>query len=379
MTKLFESGANSITTLEGQNITHTDVFYVWVTIAWHLEQVLVDLENDVSQYWSQVVQIYNDCFNQMMTETSHQLFLLGYVLHPLYFLNGGLQLAMPLIQDGEMPTHSQYSDLFATICQAALSILSAEHICTGMKNGKKSEFEDLIQQLLHWVYGLPPFTSRSFFLLKDSALNYWEQLGKDSGASILAKVTVIIFSIMPSKLCDQCAASLLGWINAVHQSLMTPEHLIECAQLSQWYKFGLTEGDYQHIATANVKVSPVEASLVLLSAPTLMDLLNDHELLPKDVDQDALQEAFFKALDPYDLHKTEHLDAVHAADPIDEDGRFVLQSSDRWAVSAFIKLDSPALQELIMPLRMSETASEKTVLLSNNIEEEEFDDNDLAL
>ncbi|KIK63359.1 hypothetical protein GYMLUDRAFT_466102 [Collybiopsis luxurians FD-317 M1] len=55
-----------------------------------------------------------------------------------------------------------------------------------MKNGKKSECEDLVWQLLCWVYGLPPFTSCSFFLSKDSALNYWEQLGKDSGASILA-------------------------------------------------------------------------------------------------------------------------------------------------------------------------------------------------
>ncbi|KIK63360.1 hypothetical protein GYMLUDRAFT_57585 [Collybiopsis luxurians FD-317 M1] len=133
------------------------------------------------------------------------------------------------------------------------------------------------------------------------------------------------------------------------------------------------------MATANVKVSPVEASLVLLSALTLMDLLNNHELLPEDVDQDALQEALFNAPDPYDLHKTEHLDAVCAADLVDEDGRFVLWSSDCWAVSAFVKLDSPALQELIMPLKMSETASEKTVLLSNNIEEEEFDDSDLAL
>ncbi|KIK55885.1 hypothetical protein GYMLUDRAFT_830184 [Collybiopsis luxurians FD-317 M1] len=54
-----------------------------------------------------------------------------------------------------------------------------------MRNGKKSECEDLVRQLIRWVYGLPPFTSRSCFSWKDSALNYREQLGKDSGASIL--------------------------------------------------------------------------------------------------------------------------------------------------------------------------------------------------
>ncbi|KAJ7218394.1 hypothetical protein GGX14DRAFT_594740 [Mycena pura] len=37
MVKLFKAGANGITTLEGQNRTCADVFYVWVTIAWHLE------------------------------------------------------------------------------------------------------------------------------------------------------------------------------------------------------------------------------------------------------------------------------------------------------------------------------------------------------
>ncbi|KAJ3990913.1 ribonuclease H-like domain-containing protein [Lentinula boryana] len=82
MTKLFESGANGITTLEGQNVTCADVFYVWVTIAWHLERVLSDLENDLSQYRSDVIHVYNERFSQMMTETSHELFLLGYVLHP---------------------------------------------------------------------------------------------------------------------------------------------------------------------------------------------------------------------------------------------------------------------------------------------------------
>ncbi|KAJ7051284.1 hypothetical protein C8F01DRAFT_1339663 [Mycena amicta] len=40
MIKLFEAGANGITTLEGQNTNCGDVLYVWVTIAWHLEQLL---------------------------------------------------------------------------------------------------------------------------------------------------------------------------------------------------------------------------------------------------------------------------------------------------------------------------------------------------
>ncbi|KAJ6575878.1 hypothetical protein B0H10DRAFT_1963693 [Mycena sp. CBHHK59/15] len=42
------------------------------------------------------------------------------------------------------------------------------------------------------------------------------------------------------------------------RSSMTPKHLIATAHLSQPYKFGLTEGNYTHSATANVKVFAVD-------------------------------------------------------------------------------------------------------------------------
>lgn len=83
--QLLSSGANGILTLEGQNTTCADVFYVWVCIAYHLEQVLALPEVGVTGLRSEVIRIYNNRFKQMMGESSHKIFLLAYYLHPCKF------------------------------------------------------------------------------------------------------------------------------------------------------------------------------------------------------------------------------------------------------------------------------------------------------
>jgi hypothetical protein len=80
--QLLSSGANAILTLEGQNTTCADVFYAWVCIAYHLEEVLAKPSIGVSQHRSNVIKIYNHRFKQMMTESSHSIFLIAYYLHP---------------------------------------------------------------------------------------------------------------------------------------------------------------------------------------------------------------------------------------------------------------------------------------------------------
>lgn len=85
LVQLMSSGANGILTLEGQNTTCADVFYVWVCIAWHLEKVLSDTGSGVGGYRGQVTGIYNHRFNQMMTESSHNIFLFAYFLNPRSF------------------------------------------------------------------------------------------------------------------------------------------------------------------------------------------------------------------------------------------------------------------------------------------------------
>ena len=79
---LLSLGANAILTLEGQNTTCADIFYAWVCIAYHLEQVLASPDVGVTHYQDNVLEIYNRRFTQMMEESSHKIFLLTYYLHP---------------------------------------------------------------------------------------------------------------------------------------------------------------------------------------------------------------------------------------------------------------------------------------------------------
>ncbi|KAJ7480524.1 hypothetical protein B0H11DRAFT_1724791, partial [Mycena galericulata] len=82
MLQLLSSTANGILTLEGQNTTCADVFYVWVCIAWHLERVLANPDSSAGNHRAEVIRIYNERFAQMMTESSCHVFLLAYFLHP---------------------------------------------------------------------------------------------------------------------------------------------------------------------------------------------------------------------------------------------------------------------------------------------------------
>ena len=77
-----EPGANAILTLEGQNTTYANIFYAWVCIAWQLEKLLGNPDSGLVSLQGQILETYNHQFDQMMIESSHKVFLLGYWLHP---------------------------------------------------------------------------------------------------------------------------------------------------------------------------------------------------------------------------------------------------------------------------------------------------------
>ncbi|KAJ7155057.1 hypothetical protein C8R46DRAFT_910726, partial [Mycena filopes] len=86
MIQLLAAPANAILTLEGQNTTCADVFYVWVCIAWQLEKVMANSASSAGRHRAKVVQLYNTRFEQMMNESSYNVFLLSYFLHPSEFI-----------------------------------------------------------------------------------------------------------------------------------------------------------------------------------------------------------------------------------------------------------------------------------------------------
>ncbi|KAJ6605735.1 hypothetical protein B0H10DRAFT_1957151 [Mycena sp. CBHHK59/15] len=170
--QLMSSIANGILTLEGQNTTCADVFFVWVCIAWHLEKVLADPKSSAGGYRAAVIEIYNTRFEQMMTESSCNVFLLSYFLHPKYRKFGGLQLTMPTRLNGEQLKPSQYPPLFKILVKAALMILQGEQ--QRLNTGGKEEALQLTEELIRYAYNQGPFDSQ-YWDNSTKPLKFWQR------------------------------------------------------------------------------------------------------------------------------------------------------------------------------------------------------------
>lgn len=162
----------------------------------------------------------------------------------------------------------------------------------------------------------------------------------------MQKIAVKIFSILPSEICDERTASRLGWFNAARHSSILPENLVNCARLYDYYKNGISEGEYTH--TAHVELDEVLApsgQTARRSAPSLMDLVHEENISPSAADQDALEDLLFNHPDPFDLAETERVDF---SDP-PAGATVVTRSQTVFAIGEYIKLDSAALAQLLQP------------------------------
>lgn len=199
-TQLLSSGANGLLTLEGQNSTCADVFYVWVCIAYHLEMVLGSTSVGVMHLRNEVIQIYNHRFNQMITKSSYEIFLLAYYLHPSkhytlkncialtfhckeFYHNGGLQLTMPVIPDGTKLQSSHYPTLFRRLLVSVLNIFRGEQL--RLLDGGVEVVEDLVSEFICYAYNEKPFRNH-LWTQETKPRQWWESLAKDSNASLLS-------------------------------------------------------------------------------------------------------------------------------------------------------------------------------------------------
>ncbi|KAF7344297.1 Zinc finger bed domain-containing protein 1-like [Mycena venus] len=306
MIQLMAAPAHGILTLEGQNTTCADVFYVWVSIAWQLEKVLSNPMSIAGRYRAQVIEAYNECFEQMMTESSCHVFLLAYFLHPTFRKFGGLQLTMPANRNAETLTLTEYPSLLITLFKAAMQILKGEQ--QRLDRGGKEQVIQLQKEFLRYAYNQAPFDGQ-YWDSSTKPLHYWTKLPNDSNATQIGRIAVKIFSIMPSEICDERTASRLGWFNAARRSSILPENLVDCSRLYDYYTNGIGEGNYSHEACVVLDevISP-SGTTQLRSAPSLMDLINEENISPSTVDKDALEELLFNHPDPYDLAESDRLD-----------------------------------------------------------------------
>ncbi|KAG6914892.1 hypothetical protein DXG01_014736 [Tephrocybe rancida] len=164
----------------------------------------------------------------------------------------------------------------------------------------------------------------------------------------MRRIVVKIFSISLSKICNERTASRLGWFNAAQRSSMSPETLVECTKLYNFYTNSFEEGEFDHKAhvyvpeiTPTTTVSNTTPTAQQYSAPSLADLLNKENVLLLDVNIERLEADWFDAADPYDL---EEADCADAQNPDDE---CIVRCSTQWKIADIVTLDSTALTKLI--------------------------------
>ena len=160
---------------------------------------------------------------------------------------------------------------------------------------------------------------------------------------------------MPSEICDEHTASRLGWFNAARRSSILPENLVSCAQLYDYYTNGISEVDYTHQAHVVLDEVLIATGTQSRSAQSLMDLIHEENISPSTVDQEAIDELLFNHPDPYDIAETERLNF----------GPAVVRSQTVFAITQYIKLESPALAELMEPSKTAASTVGSTAAPSN--------------
>ncbi|KAG6843706.1 hypothetical protein H0H87_001441 [Tephrocybe sp. NHM501043] len=190
-------------------------------------------------------------------------------------------------------------------------------------------------------------------------LEYWQLLERHSNVCQLVHIAIKIFLISPSEICDERTASHLGWFNAAQHSSMSPETLVECTKLYDFYTNSLEERDFDHKAHIYVpKITPTTAALNITppahqyTAPSLANLLNKDNISPLDING-HLEASWFDAEDPYDLEETAWVDAQNL------DDEHIVRCSTQWKIGDLVKLDSTSLTALITHLRGDKTVGIK--------------------
>ncbi|KAJ6579336.1 hypothetical protein B0H10DRAFT_1962959 [Mycena sp. CBHHK59/15] len=243
---------------------------------------------------------------------------------------------MPTRLNGEQLKPSQYPPLFKILVKAALMILQGEQ--QRLNTGGKEEALQLTEELIRYAYNQGPFNSQ-YWDNSTKPLKFWRRLSNDSNAKQIGRITVKLFSILTSEICDERTASHLGWFNAARRSSILPENLIGCARLYDFYTNGISEGTYSHEAHVLLdEVLAPSGTTLNKSVPSLMDLLHEENISPSEFNRDALEDLLFNHPDPYDLAEADRYDFPK-----------VTRSGSVFAIAEYIKLDSEILAELLRP------------------------------
>ncbi|KAJ7479092.1 ribonuclease H-like domain-containing protein [Mycena latifolia] len=335
--------ARGLKTLESSQVTCSDVFTIWIGIAIGFQEVFVNPADPINKYHQETFDCYNRRFAIFMNDCTPGMFILSYLLDPVYYRDSALRLGLPTRQNF---SKKSASPLVSYLITSARTMLRNEQIHE--QKGDSSEGDILVNQLISYMYREAPFDLPCAEL--SLRLGWWKALSKDSNSYVLARLGIKVFSVVPSEMPDERTASRLTAMSTAKRNNLGGLNLVRLAQLNQYWRYGFGSPEIQRhcqkvrleLPTPNRKPSdPVVAGI-----PTLQDLLNADSVDDQPIDEEAL----FNHPDPYGIKDLEEMeegeDETDATPPPLVIRRANLPTLE---IEAYIDLKAPKLTQRFAP------------------------------
>ncbi|KAJ6569911.1 hypothetical protein B0H10DRAFT_1964926 [Mycena sp. CBHHK59/15] len=317
--RLLNPIARALKTLEGQQVTCSDVFFIYIGLAVAFQRAFSDP--------TETFAAFDRRFNIFMNDCTPGMFLLSYFLDPIlaensvqvYYSDMALKLNLPPRSTFSKETAPQMA---RDLIRYARRMLANEQLRE--QEGGPEEGEVLVKQLIAYMYREAPFNdpcTKPLF-----RLSWWQARINNSDANQIAKMA--------------------AWSTAKKNGLAA-DYIINMGILEKYWKYGFsTTNIYNHtsrlaLETFDETTTP-PPPIRNLPARTLQDLLNPIPLAPNPA-----VATLFDNPDPYS-----HTALEEDEDDSDtQEGTVVMRSFDarRLAIEVLVNLEAPALVARLTP------------------------------
>ncbi|KAJ7503587.1 ribonuclease H-like domain-containing protein [Mycena galericulata] len=336
--RLLNPIARALKTLEGQQTTCSDVFFIYIGLAVAFQRAFND--PDESFYISHQAESYaafDRRFKIFMNDCTPGMFLLAYFLDPIYYSDSALKL--------NLPPRATFSKDTAPVLARMLIRYARQMLATEQlreQQGGAEEGELLVKQLIAYMYREAPFNDPCIEPL--FRLTWWNARVNNSDASQLAKLGIKLFSVSPSEMCDERTASKMTANSTAKRNGLAADNIIQMGILEKYWKYGFTTSNvYTHTARLVLDDFTAETAPPTSNfpAPTLQD--------PFPIDVDSSEDTLFNNPDPYGQAALSDDE-----DDADEDAETVMAptpepTAPRLAIEEYINLAAPAILARLDP------------------------------
>lgn len=295
---VLEPLANGIKTLEGKKVTLSNVFSIWIAIAWNWNRLAQQQEESslIKSNQTILTKLFNTRLAAFLKRYALPQFgdtnilLLSWLLDPA---NRDLQCAkldLSMVRKELKLTESDAH--FSSLVRLLIELDEKELMRTGARTSQ-SRARRLKDQFGMYLKGKEPFTGPA-----TEPLPFWNALSTVPESKELSLIATKLFSIQATSMSEERTASTLSWFDAARRSSLKPANLIWSVQYRQHCVEQREESSHKakktrHIPAVRTAYGPALAPPTRLQEQMQMSrFLNPEENLstPLELWQEDLEE-----------------------------------------------------------------------------------------